>query len=255
MSTEKFYKLPVELAARTDLTPASKLVWAVLGDRVGDNGVCWPGVRSLAGDVGQDASSVLRGIQKLETAGLLQVERQGNGRRNYYRLTASESAGETQALAKCKRSQNANGGAGETQAQALAKCKHNQTDQLNQTPDSVRLADLLFSEILARKPDYKKPNLKTWARDVDRMIRLDKRKPERIAEVIVWCQQDAGHGEKGFGWANNILSALKLREKFDRLELDMTKRPGRVTVAPVVRGKDGKTPRQRLLEKMGADRE
>lgn len=114
--------------------------------------------------------------------------------------------------------------------------------------DAVRLADLLFSEIQKRKPDYKKPNLKTWARDVDRMIRLDKRKPERIEAVIRWCQADAGDGEKAFGWQNNILSTGKLREKFDKLELDMQKRPGRQAVAPPQRGPDGLTARERALK-------
>ena len=46
------------------------------------------------------------------------------------------------------------------------------------------------------------------------MIRLDKRKPERIEAVIYWCQQDPF-------WQSNILSTEKLREKFDQLELRM----------------------------------
>lgn len=130
--SSQFYKLPVELAARRDLTAASKILWAMLADRIGDNGFCWPGVRKIAGDVGQDVSAVLRGIQKLESAGLLQVERQRSGRANHYRLT-NKSAGETQALAKRERSQSANSGAGETHTEALAKRQHNQTDPLSQT--------------------------------------------------------------------------------------------------------------------------
>lgn len=44
------------------------------------------------------------------------------------------------------------------------------------------------------------------------MIRLDKRSPERIAQLICWAQHDEF-------WMLNILSMDKLREKFDALEL------------------------------------
>ena len=46
------------------------------------------------------------------------------------------------------------------------------------------------------------------------MLRIDKRKTERIEQVINWCQQDEF-------WKNNILSSEKLRIQFDKLELEM----------------------------------
>ena len=82
--------------------------------------------------------------------------------------------------------------------------------------NQIRFASFLFSEIRRRKPDYKEPNLQRWAVHIDRMIRLDKRKPETITRVIIWCQQDDF-------WQNNILSTDKLRKHFDRLELQMNK--------------------------------
>lgn len=78
--------------------------------------------------------------------------------------------------------------------------------------DEVRLSEFLFEKILFRNSKHKKPNLQTWAKDVDRMIRLDRRTPEEIRAVIEWCQADTF-------WQNNILSAAKLREKFDQLQL------------------------------------
>ena len=82
--------------------------------------------------------------------------------------------------------------------------------------EPLRLASLLFSKIQERKPDYKKPNLQSWAKDIDLMLRQDKRKPEIIEKVILWCQTDDF-------WQNNILSTGKLRKQFDRLELEMAK--------------------------------
>ena len=54
----KFYKLPQDLAARTDLTPSAKLVYAVIADRIGANGKCWPGERSISRDAGMGLMTV-----------------------------------------------------------------------------------------------------------------------------------------------------------------------------------------------------
>ena len=48
------------------------------------------------------------------------------------------------------------------------------------------------------------------------MIRLNNRKPEKIKEIIKWCQKDKF-------WQNNILSTQKLREQFDQLGLKRKK--------------------------------
>jgi len=82
--------------------------------------------------------------------------------------------------------------------------------------DSIefRLAELLLEKIMIRNPNHKKPNLQTWAKDIDLMIRLDKRTPEDIRRIIEWCQADTF-------WQKNILSTGKLREKFDQLWLKM----------------------------------
>lgn len=219
MNSQKFYKLPVEIAARKDLTPASKIVLAVLADRIGDNGYCWPGVRMLATDTGLTTTGILGCLRLLENRGLVEVKRRGIGKANHYRLT-SGSAQQSYALNKPERLGKLNSAAQQSGAQALNRVEPNQTDQLNQTKDirlnseSFRLAELFLSLILLRKPDFKKPNLKAWSGHIERMLHLDKRKPERIEAVIRWTQGDSF-------WQNNILSTAKLREKFDQLELNM----------------------------------
>lgn len=49
-----------------------------------------------------------------------------------------------------------------------------------------------------------------WAKDIDMIMRLDKRPESEVELVINWCQQDSF-------WKGNILSGKKLREKFDML--------------------------------------
>jgi len=132
------------------------------------------------------------------------------------------------------------------------KKKKEKEKKINISSEPFRLAKLLLDLILARKPNFKKPNLQAWAKHIDLMIRRDKRTPERIEAVMRWCQADTGNGT-GFGWANNILSTDKLREKFDRLELDMQKRPGQQAAEPVRRDADGLTPRDRALKELQND--
>ena len=94
-----------------------------------------------------------------------------------------------------------------------------------------KLSSLLLDLILQRKPDYREgqPNckdatLQRWTGHIDKMVRIDNRKPDRIEAVIRWCQADSGSGNgKWKGWQDNILSTAKLREKFDKLELAMQK--------------------------------
>ncbi len=84
--------------------------------------------------------------------------------------------------------------------------------------DEWRLGELLLDGILERKPDFRRPDLQRWADEIDRLLRLDGRGPERIEAVIRWCVQDPF-------WSNNVLSASQLRKHFDRLELEMAARP------------------------------
>jgi hypothetical protein len=77
-----------------------------------------------------------------------------------------------------------------------------------------RLAETLLELILGRKPDFRRPQMDRWSRDIDRMFRLDGRTPERVEAVIRWCQRDPF-------WSTNILSPASLRKHFDRLELEM----------------------------------
>jgi hypothetical protein len=80
--------------------------------------------------------------------------------------------------------------------------------------EACSLAALLKSEILRNKPDYRitPAKVRNWEVTADRMLRIDGRTPEQIAELIRWAQRDEF-------WMANILSIDTLREKFDQLEL------------------------------------
>ena len=104
--------------------------------------------------------------------------------------------------------------------------------------DSIeyRLANYLLNFILKRNPNHKKPNIQKWAKHIDLMLRIDKRKVEDVKAVIEWCQNDTPEKQpegKWKGWANNILSTAKLREKFDKLFIEMEGSEKKNEVKPI----------------------
>ncbi len=84
--------------------------------------------------------------------------------------------------------------------------------------EALRLAQLLLDSIRECNPDFKpsfdQKDLDRWACDIDLMMRIDKRSPDQIREVIAWVKGDS------FWWMN-IQSGEKLRKKFDRLVAQM----------------------------------
>ena len=77
----------------------------------------------------------------------------------------------------------------------------------------MTMAKKLKSLILSNNPGAKTPtDLSKWAAEFERMERIDKRTPEQIYAVMEFSQKDAF-------WKSNILSAKKLREKYDTLWL------------------------------------
>lgn len=102
-------------------------------------------------------------------------------------------------------------------SQILKKSSDNKNFDKNSDP--YLLAKLLENEILKNNPKFpqSEQQRQRWAKDIDLMIRRDKLSADDIAEVIIWCQQDAF-------WRSNILSGKKLREKYQQLSMKIENR-------------------------------
>jgi len=94
------------------------------------------------------------------------------------------------------------------------KNEENKEKTFHPNSDELRLSELLWTLILKRNPNHKKPNLQNWAKHISLMIRVDKRITGEIEKIIRWCQDD-------LFWQNNILSTDKLRKQYDQLKLKM----------------------------------
>lgn len=84
----------------------------------------------------------------------------------------------------------------------------------------ITLAEELKAHILRNNPKARTPeNLQAWATEFDRMMRIDGRSYQDIKAVMNFSQRDTF-------WQANILSAKKLREKFDQLFMQSRRRAG-----------------------------
>jgi hypothetical protein len=70
----RFVKLWRDVLVHRRLSSTAKIVHAVLVDRLGDNGTCWPGQRRIARDCGTTPKAVNRAVRELERAGLVEIE-------------------------------------------------------------------------------------------------------------------------------------------------------------------------------------
>jgi hypothetical protein len=86
------------------------------------------------------------------------------------------------------------------------------------------LAIELRDAIGTHSPEYVETKVKSsavgsWSLVIDKMLRLDKARPEEVREVIRWAHID---DRSGF-WQSNLLSAVSLRKQYTRLTIQARK--------------------------------
>lgn len=76
--------------------------------------------------------------------------------------------------------------------------------------DDLKAAEWIFSLIKNLNPNFKNRQMAPWANEIRLMRERDKRTHREICELFRWANQDSF-------WSANILSPVKLREKWDQL--------------------------------------
>ncbi|MEW6417625.1 MAG: replication protein [Nitrospirota bacterium] len=89
----------------------------------------------------------------------------------------------------------------------------------NISSEILELSNLLADKILINNPKHRslsngkrEKTVLRWTEDIDKLVRIDKQSVEDIRLTIEWSQEDPF-------WKQNILSAEKLRQKWDQLYL------------------------------------
>ena len=102
-----------------------------------------------------------------------------------------------------------------------------------ETSMPFRLAEFLFRCVRKNKADFKEPNLQTWAKHADLLLRIDRRDPAEVEKVIRWAQADNVPNSSGFCWAVNILSTQSLRRHYDKLVMAMNRGQGDISMSSI----------------------
>lgn len=142
---KQFIKLPSELLARRGITLTAKVLYSIIVDEMRGTGSVRIGVRRLAGKIGMHGHAVIRAVEKIKEAGLLDVQTPAKtGGRTSYKLP-TDRCRNSNGHKKGKRCTNSNGQAdpdrcrnsnttvAETATEALPKQQHVQTQTIFQT--------------------------------------------------------------------------------------------------------------------------
>lgn len=170
----------------------------------------------ISNDFNDGRKSINNGLHELETNGYLYRERQKTGRVVY--LLKSQMSQMDMGVQKPnapfgqvpKRPSAETGTVSNKEGEKI-KSSSNKELSPSFSPDDMRMTELLISLIIRNNPDWNLRGTKeTWAKEVERLHRIDGRTYEQIEYMIRWTQSDSF-------WSQNILSTSKLREKFNDL--------------------------------------
>ncbi|WP_444959802.1 helix-turn-helix domain-containing protein [Microbulbifer sp. VVAC002] len=212
--------------------PLRKLVLIKLADNANDKGECWPSYQNIADQCEVSRASVRNHIKALREAGLLRLENRKSthdprqNTSNLYTLTLSQGVvvdstgvvGDSTPIA----APVTGGGVGDSTRTShsfepvnepnTSPKKSSGKKPVKATNDDYLLANLILDGVRRLQPNFKTPNLDTWANDCRKIRELDNRAPEEIAHVFSWANRDDF-------WQTNILSPAKLRKQFDQLQI------------------------------------
>lgn len=219
--------VPVALLLEPTLTLADLKVYTALSSFQGSNDDAFPSREAIVERCGCALETVSRAVSHLVELGWIQRVRRPNQSSIYRVMMETDEISEMTATSQPemtapslpKQTGNDRPVTPEMTAPSLPSIKqkdHSKRPLLfPEDSTSFILSTLLLTE--HRKTDEKflvgkdGPTVQRWAQDIDKLIRLDKRTPEEIRAVILWCQSP------GCFWVSNILSGAKLREKFPTL--------------------------------------
>ena len=81
-----FTQLPNFILRNADLSIGAKTTYALFLSYAWNNALCFPGQDRLAKDIGMSIGSVNAFIKELETTGLIEITRRGQGKTNLYTI-------------------------------------------------------------------------------------------------------------------------------------------------------------------------
>jgi len=206
--------VPISLIQDPEVTFADLKVYTVLASFQGSNDDSYPSRQAIVNRCGLVVETISRSVKHLMELGWIHRVRRPNETNIYRVMIEAEETSEVT-------SKSPPGNDPQVTSEVTSKSppsirtKRNTEKEFPQDSPPLVLATLLLTE--HRKMDEKflvgkeDATVQRWASDIEKLIRIDKRTVDEIRRVILWVQSP------GCFWASNILSGVKLREKFPQL--------------------------------------
>jgi len=86
VARDGFTQLPNFILRNPEISIGAKTVYSLFISYAWHNNFCFPGQETLAKAIGMSVGSVNAFIKELEAVGLVEIERRGQGRTNYYTI-------------------------------------------------------------------------------------------------------------------------------------------------------------------------
>jgi biotin operon repressor len=219
----------VQLIKKADLPPNAKLIAFHLSTFMNmEHDIAWPSQARISAETGLARSTVVKWIDYLCDQGWL-VKRSrakvistlgGPQAQNEYLINVPQKVvRETDMLVKGCPNDDKRLSVQQPKVVRQPDTNNNRITMNNNKSSEFSADDFLLAEHMQNKikelnPKARDPNLKAWAKTMRLMRERDKRTPQEIRQVFDWANNHDF-------WQSNILSPGKLREQFDRLQLQM----------------------------------
>lgn len=223
-----FYMLTAQILNDKNLNHAEKLTMAILNGLAHEDGTCYPSNEWLQEKLGIGENGIRIILQNLEKNNYIKREIISCVKNPFkkYRiihintdfklfLPATKSEG-SEALEKKQSDPSFSRGIIDKKElidkKEIYKEPPKSKKAASATPqvsaDADALCTFFFEKIRERNPEFKEPKLQKWKQEFDCLLRIDKRDPEKIKELIEWASTHKW-------WKSACLSPSKLRKDYD----------------------------------------
>ena len=231
--------IPKHIMKNPDISIQAKGLYSYLCSYAGNKDTAFPSVKLITYELSMSKDTFYKYLNELKDTGYIEILKErdeGKFSKNIYKLLPCPKSSDTVLsdtvssdttfsetnINSTNKNNNKNNSINKDMLQQSCKDDKSTKKEFDKDSVQIQLARFMINEMLKIKPDSRVPkndvkSLQRWAKDIDYMIRLDKRTPKNIAELFRWSQED------NF-WCANIRSPRKLREKWDTLELQRGKR-------------------------------
>lgn len=209
--------LPKNVMKEPNLNIQAKAIYAYLIAYAGNKGAAFPSAELMRHELGIGKDTFYKYMKELKELGYVSIDKEkdkGKFKHNIYYLQSTPCPKSSDTVLPDTESSDTE--ISDTNNNSFNNNNLNNNKRKSYCPNSneFRLASYLYGWIKKNNPKAKEPNLQTWSKQFDKILRIDGRKVDEVKNVIEWSQKDDF-------WFKNILSPDKLRKQYDRLLLQM----------------------------------